>query len=259
MRGCYSDLSLPVQAGQNDTGVRDRVLRAFTLGYSMVAVDVWLEQNQSAKSPKAKRAKKEDKECPSPVTVTLSESDVRHFSLSLGRKPEILTRLTIQCQDCSFLAKMKESEAIGQYDILAICPQSAQTLQELLDSQFAFDLVAVSAEQCEDLEWTSSLYEACLKAGLHLELPYSPLIRDASLRRKIIALSHHYRHYGESENVIFSSQAENTLEMRSPLDVANLACLLGIKEEKGQKAVRKYPSSVLKHARERRNKKSGSE
>jgi hypothetical protein len=68
MKPHFCDLSIPILLEEGpghviESSVKERVLRAFMLGYSTVAVDVWVSQDQlkaeKVDKPKAKRARKD--------------------------------------------------------------------------------------------------------------------------------------------------------------------------------------------------------
>jgi len=266
MKPQYCDLSIPLFYGEmrSQETLKERVLRAFFLGYSTVAIDLWLTQEQwlkrdanFIKKSKAKRARQEEMDVegfPQPPEVKLTEAEFQRLSLTLGTKPRILYRLTLCFEDNSFLPSFQRSqEAVNRrYDLLAVCPPSAEALTSLVKSGLIADVVAVDAQKCLDVKWTRQLYKECLNSGMHLELPYGPLIRDAGLRQNIIAVSHAYQRVGQSKAVIFSSQAESALELRGPHDVANLTYILGMNEHQGKLAVHQLPQATLAAAKGRK-------
>jgi len=250
------DLRLPHEPAST---VKARLLKAFELGQSVVAVDVGVEQKQlrlnAAKKSAAKKAKLDNsllEDFPKPPEVKLTSEEVRTLTAKLGREPQVLTRLTLKFEDNGFLPFFNRSENVSKYDLLAICPPSAATLQALLKTGFQAEVIAFEAEKAFDVRWTRKLYRECLAAGAHFELPYAPMIRDGALRRKIIGLAHNFSIAGKCRGIVLTSQAETVLELRQPLDVAALSYVLGMSEEQGLNGVFKHPLAVLAAAEGRK-------
>ncbi len=262
------DLCLPAAAAgteAEDGSLRARVLRALSLGYRTVAVEVRVSQEDlvtKASAKKAKRARVEEQQSssspmtdfPAPPKIDLSAEELKEFTRG-DRRPRILTRLTIRFKDNNFLPVFNRSETATGYDLLALVPPSAQAMQALLKTGFRADLVCFEPETCRDVRWTRKLYYECAggfarkrgaggaggagagAGGMHFEVCYSPAIRDAADRRRIISQAHTYHSVGRSRAVVLSSGARSPVELRSPADVSNLAFLLGLSEEQGRLAV----------------------
>jgi RNase P/RNase MRP subunit p30 len=253
----YCDLCLPEEP--RDT-LKARVERCLALGYTAVAVDVRISQSQlrlGAASKKAKRAKTTgddqllDDFPPPPATIDLVEGH-RSMLANGGKVPKILTRLTISFQDNGFLPLFNRSEVTSKYDVLAVVPPSAASLQALLKTGFQTDIVAFDVGHAFDVRWTRKLYRECLATGAHFELPYAPMIRDSESRKKIIGLAHTFGLVGRSRGLVLTSMAENAIELRQPTDVASLAFVLGMTREQGRTSVLENPLSVLAACQGRR-------
>ena len=96
--------------------------------------------------------------------------------------------------------------------------------------------------------WSRKLYMECVNRDMFFEIPYSPCIRDQFIRRRIIAQAHNYHAVGKSKAIIFTSEALKPLELRGPIDVASLACVMGLNEQQGHNAVMKNPLKVVENA-----------
>ena len=58
------------------------------------------------------------------------------------------------------------------------------------------------------------------------------------------------------KNIIFSSGCKDYMEQRTPWDVINIGCVLGLPEERAQAAISANPELALKHGKTRRVFKS---
>lgn len=66
------------------------------------------------------------------------------------------------------------------------------------------------------------MYNQLVDRGYHFELLYSPAIVDSTKRKNLIHAAHLFHSFGKSKNIIFSSGAENALQIRNPYDIINL-------------------------------------
>jgi len=165
-----------------------------------------------------------------------------------GKTPVILKRLTITFHSNDFLPFISKSETIQDYDLLAVLPESTLALQNLLKSAFKPDIICFNPEQVKDVLWTRKLYMELVKNDVHFELPYSPCIRDNTLRRRIIAQAHNYHAVGKSKSIFISSDASNALELRGPHDVSYLGFIFGMNEQQGKDSVKQNPILVVQNA-----------
>jgi ribonuclease P/MRP protein subunit RPP1 len=260
----FCDLNVPCD-GADGEDLRRRLRRAFRLGYETVAVNVCVHQKDLVtkaklqKSAKKKaKASEEDEDgrerlldFPEPSIVNIDKSDYPDL-VSKGRKPTVLSRLTIVFSDNSFLPKFNTSKTVKKYDLLALCPANAQALQNLLKSSFCADIITFNHELSGDMKWTRTLYTECVQKNMFFELCYAPMIRDATARRRTITQGHVYHAVGKSRHVVLSGEAASAIELRGPLDVANLGYLLGLNENECKLAVCKMPLEVVRAACGRR-------
>ncbi len=253
------DLCLPLDDSSGP--VKPVVLRAFALGYRTVAVERRVDQEElttKTSAKKAKRARTEESakktDFPAPPEVNLSKAEMKEFTSGSGRQPRVLTRLTVKFRDNNFLPIFNRSSTAARYDLLALCPTSAQGLQALLKTGFRADILTFEPENSRDVRWTRKLYQECAGAkggaggGMVFEIPYAPAIRDSTDRRRIIAQAHNYHSVGKSRRIVLSSGARAPIELRGPHDVANLAFLLGMSEEQGHLAVGKMPLEAIRNS-----------
>jgi len=249
-----SDLNIPVSCSPTTT-VKDLVRRALALGYQTIALNTEIHQDEVLANRKKyhenKKLNKKGKggqqgddkkaavlDCfPAPITLELSEADYPDLAAK-QRKPVILNRLTVTVKSNDFMIDVKNSENFRKFNILAIIPESNQTLLALLKSSFRFDIITFTPENTRDgVRWNRKQYFECVESNIYFEIMYSPAIRDSSDRRRIISQSHNYHAVGRSKNIFFSSRAKSPMELRAPKDVANLAFIFGLTEQQGKDAV----------------------
>jgi len=242
----YADLNIP---NEPLSTLKKRVVRALELGYQCVAVNTTvLQENLQTRKEKKKGAKVDSPDFPDPEEISLSESDYPVLA-SKGIKPTILTRLTIVITSNDFLIHYNKSDNVKKYDLLAVIVKSGQALQALLKSAFRFDILSFNPSlEVEKFYWNRKLYREILDKHVSFELVYGPMIEDREFRSKIMSLGYIYNVAGKSRGIILSSAARRAIELRPPIDVANLCTVMNMTEAQGKEAVAKQCSVVYKAA-----------
>ena len=263
----YCDLNIPFCEDGNQTTTKDLVRRALLLGYETIAINVCVNQkdllSKGQHRQKAKKAKNSgtDNELglldfPMPPQIEFNESDYPDLAIK-NKAPVILSRLTLTFSNNDFLPIYNNSKAVEKFDIIAINPTSAISLLNLLKSGFKADIIVFDPENSNGndhgsgdslVRWNRKLYNECVDKNMYFEIPYSPAIRDSTVRRRVIRQSHIYHAVGKSKNIIISSDAKHVLELRGPHDVANLGHLLGLNEQQGKMAVSYMAAEVVRSA-----------
>ena len=238
----YCDLNIPVDS---DVQLVDLIKRALSCGFQTVAHNRIIDQNDLVPKNAPKKAKLDLE----PLKIDLSEKDYPDLLLG-GKKPVILSRLTIRFHNNDFIPLV--GETVKNYDLIAILPESTLALQNLLKSGFKADILCFDPEDIKSVKWTRKLYNECISRNMLLEIPYSPCIRDATMRRRIVAQAQNYHAVGKSKGIFLSSAALNPLDIRGPHDVANLGCIFGLNEQQSKDAVKKIPIECVQNASGRR-------
>jgi len=242
----YADLNIPSEPAST---LKKRVVRALELGYQCVAVNTTvLQENLQSRKNKKKGTKDDLPDFPDPQEISLSESDYPELA-SKGMKPTILSRLTIVITSNDFLIHYNKSENVQKYDLLAIIVKSGTALQALLKSSFRFDILSYDPSiEVERFRFNRKIYRELLDKHVAFELVYGPMIEDREFRGKIMALGYAYNVAGKSRGMILSSSAKRAIELRPPIDVANMCTILNMTEAQGKEAVSKKCSEVYKAA-----------
>ncbi len=251
----YYDLRIPLETptGDGKDTIKSRLLRAAKLGYRVVAVDVRVHQDDLAeKAATAKKSKRAKIKEAAPEPVDFPEPPKLPLIGENTKDLKVLTRLSIAFKDNSFLPLFNRSLTAPSYDLLALCPASGAALQALLKTGFRADLVEFDLDNPGAVRWTRKLYRECVDKHLRFEICYAPMIRDASARRRTISQAHTYFAVGKSKNVVLSSGAQASIELRGPQDVSNLGFILGLNEQQGKMSVTRCPAESVTAAKGRK-------
>lgn len=242
----YADLNIPSEPSST---LKKRVKRALELGYQCVALNTTvLQENLQSRKSKKKGGKDDIPDFPDPQEISLSESDYPELA-GKGIKPTILTRLTIVVTSNDFLIHYNKSENVQKYDMLAVIVKSGSALQALLKSTFRFDILSFDPSvEVEKFRFNRKIYRELLDKHVAFELVYGPMIEDRENRGKLMGLGYAYNVAGKSRGIFLSSFAKRSIELRPPIDVANMCTVLNMTEAQGKEAVSKKCSEVYKAA-----------
>lgn len=147
----------------------------------------------------------------------------------LSRLTLILDQESMAKSGSGFVAS--NSNALQQYDILAVCPTSEAafqhaciTLSEL--KPFSIDIISLDLAASPRLPFhlKRSTVGAALANGVVFEISYGAALdgSDGSARRNLISGSREVLRVTNGQGVIFSSGAKEALGLRGPYDVMNL-------------------------------------
>lgn len=250
--------------------VKDKALirRALQLGYTTVALNTLVDQKDLSTGRKSKKAAEISKQAvltdfPPPPKIPELNPSVDYPALNAkGQSPVILKRLTITLNSNDFLPIYNNSASVKSYDLVAIIPTSALTLQNLLKSGFRADIVSFHADPDlsgggggggDSVKWNRKLYREVAEKHMVLEVCYGPAINDSATRRKVIRQTHIYHSVGKSRSIVLSSGARSGIELRSPHDVINLGHgLFNLNEQQAKNSLTKLATDAVKSGAGRR-------
>lgn len=95
-----------------------------------------------------------------------------------------------------------------------------------------------------------------ISRGISYEINYSPALSDSSTRRQVFSNARELYRATKGRNMVITSGAERPIELRAPLDVANLAVLFGMTPEEGRRCVGGNAYRALLFSATRRTVKS---
>lgn len=210
------------------------------LGYSTVAINTFVEElNDEPKKKKRKGEVKEKKDYPLPIEVTKDSM------------LNVLQRITIEFSDSSVAHRLSQSENLKKYDILAVLPKTLQAFQYACGTMDV-DIITFTPETRNSFKISRKLYRQAAERGLFFELMYSPAIRDSTCRKNIISTAHIYHAVGKSKNIIVTSAAENSMQVRDVHDVINLGFILGLNSTESLEVIRNNARRLILKAEGRK-------
>ncbi|CAG0892689.1 unnamed protein product, partial [Darwinula stevensoni] len=242
------------------------------VGYDVVAINTYLDASYVA--PKKKREKEEMKEVPLPPDLkeVILPSDLEKFKRR-HRNPRIYQRITVELPDPVASHKLMRSPNLKRYDILAVLPQSPAAFLHACNVM-DIDIITIDPTSKYPVRLNRRLYNIAVKRGVSFELLYSPMLRDVAARKNMISIGHDYFTLGNAklrtviayqlnnyfsslmpQNIIISSGAERSMDMRTPFDAANIGLLFGLKESQAKDAITKACRAVIMHSETRKTVK----
>lgn len=190
-------------------------------GYNTVAFNTHIDD--ASEEPKKRNRKGESREkkdfVPPPINIP---KDVLNSS-----KLNILQRVTIEFSDSSVAHKLNQSLNLKKYDIIAVIPKTLHAFQYACGSM-DIDLITFEPESKFPFKITRKLYLQAVERGIFFEIMYAPALRGSTARKNIICAAQIYYTMGKSRNIIFSSGAEKSMQLRDVHDVINFGFILGI-------------------------------
>ncbi|CAG0916635.1 unnamed protein product [Notodromas monacha] len=208
-----------------------------TVGFNVVAVEKYIEEKEitfpGGRKQGSEKAKKDNlSDIPGPDS----------FLTSRKRNQRILSRLTYSISDPITSFKLSQSRNAKKYDIIAVRPTSLTGLQSACQT-IDVDIIQLRIP-CE-FKWPRKMLLTAIRRGIAFELLYSPMLMESSKCKLTISVAHTLFTLTKSKNLILSSGAINGMQLRGPLDVCNLAELLGFSEHESRKCVTDNCRAVL--------------
>ncbi|KAL4420717.1 hypothetical protein ABPG75_010373 [Micractinium tetrahymenae] len=162
-----------------------------------------------------------------------------------------LTRINIPVDDPAAAQAACASAAARGYDLVAVQPGS-ERLFHMACSSLECDLVSLDLCRRLPYRFKPAAVKAALARGLHFEICLAPALRDAASRRQLFANALALARETRGRGLVLSSGARSYMELRGPLDVINLATLLGLTPQQAAAAVSSAPAAVVARAAARR-------
>lgn len=169
------------------------------------------------------KLKKEKKKCSDstlPKNTIPLPVDLREIK-ALYPKLFFYNRINITISDSSNIRKFIQCKEIKSYDLVSFQPENQDVLRSLTGIA-SMDILSYNPENKCDLNFNRKLYNQFVNQNVYFELTYGPGIADSTARRNLLLLSHTYKAVGKSKNIIVSSGAQLTHQIRGPYDVINL-------------------------------------
>ena len=187
------------------------------------------------------------------------KSDAPTLSLTAATAPARLhlqlSRVTVSFDSTRHAADIcTPSAVLNSYDIVAVRPGDAASLRHAADCG-AVDIIQLDlaggrlpfALRVENVEHV-------LRAGLVFEVDVAAAIRDSAARQYLISNTNSLLRLTRGRGILLTSGARTPLELRSPLDTAAIASLMGMSRGDALAAMSRTAQAVLKHAQQRRHR-----
>ncbi|KAI9183874.1 RNA-binding RNA processing protein rpp1 [Blastocladiella emersonii ATCC 22665] len=163
-----------------------------------------------------------------------------------------LKRLTVVLDDPSQLPSLNSTNAhLQEYDLFAVTPTNEKTWMAACQ-QVDCDIISLDLAQRLPFYFKHSLVGEAVRRGIVFEICYSGAFKDSTAKRNLIANASNLLRVSKGKNVILSSGAKSVLETRGPLDVVNLACLLGANQDAAKHSISTYCRAAILHGETRR-------
>jgi len=217
------DLNIVARPGYKNNGVCDVARR---LGYSGIGLNHVLEAKDLAKKvpdPAASISSVSLNEKKRGLSISDPEMDVKPLEL------EIVSRITVNVysiQDvANYESKMKKDRK--GYNIVAARPMTESSLKRCCESK-VIDLISLDLTERSIPKLKLTYVKVAQGLGISFEICYAPAIRDSTIRRNTIANSQALVRLLRGRDLILSSGAENSFELRGPADIMNFGKLFGL-------------------------------
>ena len=230
----FADISLPFL---NDPGVLMKYISTLVnLGYETIAVNRTI-------SPDVKGKGGQDK---IPGPPNLSNLPGLEDLKKICPKLKLLSRITVIIEDQQQV-RFIPGETVQSYDIVSVQPRSEKLFQQICQT-VECDVISFDMTSRMPFYIKHPQVNLAIERGISFEILYAPAIRDEGFRKNTISNALELIRVSKGRNIIMSSGAEKTMELRGPYDIVNLGLLFGLKPDQGKAAVSKNIRSLLYHA-----------
>lgn len=269
----FCELRIPVDSSTSESSLSKILITCFDLGYDRVVLcqtdNLRASTANSASSKKKKQKLNETEEkptavasawtCPKPFVARIPDLIIQRCRQS-NRKFRLYSRLNVIVHDNQSLHYLKRAEVQQHFDVISLQPATRDILLYLLNSTtIQHELLVLDPSDPELLPFPSKLMRAAADRGISFELIYSNALRDPFERRNLLAFGRSLAAsiFKRGQAIVFSSNATNPLQIRSPHDMMEIGQLFGYDEEIAKKMVNQNPMDVLARSFSRKNTVQG--
>ncbi|CAF1290268.1 unnamed protein product [Rotaria sp. Silwood1] len=274
----FCELRIPVDSNTTENSLSKLLISCFDLGYDRIVLcqtDNLRSSTSNTSSSKKKKQKLNETNETSTTTTTSSSSStwtcpkpyiaripdlIIQRCRQTNRKFRLYSRLNVIVHDNQSLHYLKRSEVQQNFDLISLQPATRDILLYLLNSTtIQYELLVLDSNDPELLPFPSKLMRATAERGVTFELIYSNALRDTFERRNLLAFGRSLATniFKRGQSIVFSSNAKNSLQIRSPYDMMEIGQLFGFNEEISRKMVNENPMNVLARAFSRKQTVQG--
>ena len=267
----FCELRLPVDSNTTENALSKLLITCFDLGYDRIVLcqtdNLRGSNTNSSASKKKKRKLNETEEiptasswtCPKPYVARIPDLIIQRCRQT-NRKFRLYSRLNVIVHDNQSLHYLKRAEVQQHFDLISLQPATREILLYLLSSTTVqHELLVLDPSDPELLPFPSKLMRAAAERGIIFELIYSNALRDPFERRNLLAFGRSLAMniFKRGQAMVFSSNATNSLQIRSPYDMMEIGQLFGFNEEISKKMVQQTPMDVIARSFSRRQTVQG--
>ena len=268
----FCELRIPVDSNTTENSLSKILISCFDLGYDRVVLcqtdNLRATAANSSSSKKKKRKLDETEEtpiassswtCPKPFIARIPDLIIQRCRQT-NRKFRLYSRLNVIVHDNQSLHYLKRAEVQQHFDLISLQPATHDIFLYLLNTTTVqHELLVLDPSDPEILPFPSKLMRAAAKRGIIFELIYSNALRDPFERRNLLAFgralaTNTFKH---GQAIVFSSNATNPLQIRSPYDLMEIGQLFGYNQEISKKMVTGTPMDVLARSFSRKHTVQG--
>lgn len=124
------------------------------------------------------------------------------------------------------------------FSIVAVRPTNEKSLLNAC-SNIDCDIISLDLSVRLPFHFKFKTVSSAISRGVRFEICYSPGITGSGVeaRRNLIGNATSLIRATRGRGIIISSEAKRALAIRAPMDVANLACIWGLSQERGKEAI----------------------
>jgi len=267
----FCELRIPVDSNTTENNLSKILISCFDLRYDRVVLcqtdNLRASTSNSTSSKKKKRKLNETEEtptasswiCPKPFVARIPDLIIQRCRQT-NRKFCLYSRLNVIVHDNQSLHYLKRAEVQQHFDLISLQPATRDILLYLLSSTtIQHELLVLDPSDPELLPFPSKLMRAAADRGITFELIYNNALRDPFERRNLLAFGRALalNIFKRGQSIVFSSNATNSLQIRSPYDMMEIGQLFGFNEEISKKMINENPMNVLARSFSRRETVQG--
>ncbi|KAI5079925.1 hypothetical protein GOP47_0005404 [Adiantum capillus-veneris] len=145
----------------------------------------------------------------------------------------------------------RRNPVLRSYDMVAIQPTSQKVFDQAC-THLEVDLITLDFLHRLPIRLKPSSVQAALERGVFFEVSYSGAFQDVRARRELFANAQTLQGLTRGKNIILTSGAGNSMDLRGPNDVANMATLFGLSREAAKHSVSKNCEDAIVRGLERK-------
>jgi len=163
-----------------------------------------------------------------------------------------MSRLTVVADDITHNYGLHSNNpTVNAFDLLAVRTSSEKVFASACSS-YEIDIISLECSSRLPFFLKGSTLGQALDRGVYFEICYAAGIRDPNARRHLYNNAKRLVTVTKGKNIIFSSEALNALEIRSPHDLIAFGVSIGLNQAKAKECVTENCRRVLKRSETRR-------